>query len=297
MSHTRVGFIGVGDQGAPIARRILEGDFPLAVYARRAASLEPFRDTRATFPESVAALGAQSDVVGICVVDDAGVEEVVVASGLLEAMAPGSAIAVHSTIHPETCRRLAARASDRGIALLDAPVSGMAEAARAGSMIIMVGGDREAFDRCLPVFETFGAAVHLGPVGSGQVAKLINNLVGGCNLAVAHDALERGRQLGLDRAALARVIRAGSGASWGLGVYADSQFSLGLGRERGIELVARNGRKDIELALGLLASSGLDAGILAPAAEAFLAAVDREASSQAGAGPATTPRRALTTGA
>ena len=122
---TRAGFIGLGSQGGPMARRIAEAGLPLTLWARRPESVAPYADTAAVVAASPAALGAASDVVGVCVVADADVEAVLLGpDGVLAGMAPGGVVAVHSTIRPDTCRRLAERAAERGVALVDAPVSG-----------------------------------------------------------------------------------------------------------------------------------------------------------------------------
>src|SRR4051812_14682042 len=183
----RVGFIGLGSQGAPMARRIVEGGYPLTVWARRPETIEPFADTEAAVAGTPAELGAASDVVGICVMADADVEDVLFrADGVLAGMAAGGVIAIHSTIHPDTCARVAQRARDRGVAVIDAPVSGGGGAAAQRKLLVMVGGEADHVARCQPVVETFGDPVlHLGPLGSGQMAKLVNNLAFTALVAVA----------------------------------------------------------------------------------------------------------------
>src|SRR5437763_11852468 len=138
----RAGFIGLGSQGGPMARRIVESGHSLAIWARRPETLEPFRDTAATVATSPAEVGAGSDVVGICVMADADVEDVVLRDdGVLAGMASGGVIAIHSTVHPDTCRKVAEQAAARGVDVIDAPVSGGAPAASEGRLLIMVGGD------------------------------------------------------------------------------------------------------------------------------------------------------------
>lgn len=240
-----VGFIGLGSQGGPMARRIVDGGFPSMLWARRAESLEPFADTAARVAGSIAALGAACDHVGVCVVDDAGVQAV--CDDLIPAMKAGSIIAIHSTIAPELCRRLANEAAKQGIALLDAPVSGGGPAAAAGTLTLMVGGASEALERARPVFATFaGLIVHLGGVGAGQTAKLVNNTLMATNMALAHHALASGAALGIDRVALADLIKASSGRSFGFEVYARLSNPAAFGH--GGKLLA----KDVGLLGGLL---------------------------------------------
>ena len=210
----KCGFIGLGSQGAPIARRMLDGGFDVMLWARRPASLAAFADTNAKTASSVAELGAQAEHVGICVVDDAGVREV--AAMLIPAMRLGTRIVIHSTVHPDTCIQLAERARSRGIELLDAPVSGGEPAAKAGALTVMAGGAGDAFAAAKPVFESFGRLiVHLGDVGAGQKAKLINNALMAAHMALAQHALQIGAKLQLDRVALVELIKGSSGRSFG----------------------------------------------------------------------------------
>lgn len=145
---TRAGFIGLGSQGGPMARRIVESGHELAIWARRPQTLEPFADTAASVADSPAEVAADSDVVGICVMADADVEDVVLRSdGVLAGMRPGGIIAVHSTVHPETCRRIAERAASCHVDVIDAPVSGGGQAAAEGNLVVMVGGDDDVVER------------------------------------------------------------------------------------------------------------------------------------------------------
>jgi 3-hydroxyisobutyrate dehydrogenase-like beta-hydroxyacid dehydrogenase len=227
-----------------MARRLGESRFALTVWARRPQSTAPFEDLAEVAP-SPAALGAASDVVGICVMGDADVEEVVLRDdGVLAGMAPGGVIAIHSTVHPDTCRALAARAAGVGVDVLDAPVSGGGVAAAAGSLLVMVGGSDEATARCRPVFETFGnPVVHLGPVGSGQMAKLINNLVFTAQLSMALETFALGEDLGMDKIALGDLLSHGTGASRALAILTASGVDLSGLRAHGHTL-----RKDVALA-------------------------------------------------
>ena len=218
-AQIRCGFIGLGSQGGGMARQIARAGFPLTLWARRPEALEPFRDTGARFAGSVAELGAAAEHVGVCVVDDAGVTEV--CNGLIASMAPGGRIVVHSTVHPDTCKALAASAAARGLALIDAPVSGGGAGAEARTLTVMVGGDPQAVAAAWPVFETFaGLAVHLGGVGAGQLAKLINNGLMAANLAMVDHAMAAGDALGIGRAALAQLLKVSSGRSYALDIYA-----------------------------------------------------------------------------
>ncbi len=214
----KVGFIGLGSQGGPMARRIVESGFPLTLWARRADALAAFADTAAESVASVAELGARCEHVGVCIVDDAGTKQV--CDELIPAMRSGGRIAIHSTVHPDTVRALATQAAARGIGLIDAPVSGGGQGAAARTLTVMVGGDAAVFAAARPVFETFGGLiVRVGDVGAGQLAKLVNNALMAANMAMSHYGLTAAGTLGLDRAALAEIVKVSSGRSFGFDVY------------------------------------------------------------------------------
>ncbi|TGD73494.1 NAD(P)-dependent oxidoreductase [Mangrovimicrobium sediminis] len=215
----RAGFIGLGSQGAPMARRMLDAGYDLVLWARRPQTLEPFQSTAARFAGSVAELGEQVDYCAICVVDDAGVRQIV--DELLPAMAPGSLLVIHSTISPALCATLAQEAAVRSVHLIDAPVSGGGEGAAAGTLTVMLGGAARDVERARPLLETFaGQITHLGGVGSGQLAKLVNNTLMAANLALAHHALECAVAAGIDRAAFAQLVGVSSGRSFAFDVCA-----------------------------------------------------------------------------
>jgi 3-hydroxyisobutyrate dehydrogenase len=246
----RVGFIGLGSQGGPMARRIIEAGYPVTLWARRPGTLEPFADTAAKTAGSPAELAAASDLVCVCVRDDADTEEVV--DAVLGGLAAGGVIAVHSTVHPDTCRRLAERAQARGVRLIDAPVSGGAPAAEAGRLLVMAGGDEETVDECRPVFASYGdPIVHLGPVGAGQVTKLLNNAAFTAHLGVAVSLLALGRSLGVDQLRLADVISHGSGNSFALERVASAGGTLARIGEHAGHLL----RKDVRLIADLAATA------------------------------------------
>jgi 3-hydroxyisobutyrate dehydrogenase len=218
----RVGFIGLGSQGAPMARRIVEGGYDLTVWARRPATLEPFADTAAKTAQSPAELAAASDLVCICVVGDDDVREVLRGdTGVLAGLAQGGIVSIHSTVHPDTCTEIAKSAAGQGVSVIDAPVSGGAPAVAEKQLLVMAGGDADVVDRCRPIFATYAdPVVHLGPLGSGQVAKILNNLLFTANLGTAISTLELGESLGIPRGRLCEVISRGSANSKAFGSVA-----------------------------------------------------------------------------
>jgi 3-hydroxyisobutyrate dehydrogenase-like beta-hydroxyacid dehydrogenase len=249
----RVGFIGLGSQGGPMARRIVEDGFPLTLWARRPQSLEPFQDASVAVASTPGALGAQSEVVGICVVGDDDVEDVLLrADGVLSGMSPGGIVAIHSTVHPDTCRRVATQAAEYGVAVIDAPVSGGGNAAANRSLLVMVGGEPAAVERCRPVLETFGSPVaHLGPLGSGQIAKLINNLVFTAHVSMALDTFSFAEQLGIDQVSLGNVLTHGSGGSRAVDILLASGIDLA-GLRSAFSLL----KKDVGLVLDVARQNG-----------------------------------------
>jgi 3-hydroxyisobutyrate dehydrogenase len=264
----RVGFIGLGSQGAPMAHRIVAAGYPTTLWARRPETLVPFADTAASVAASPAELARDVDLACVCVVDDSGVEQVVAGpDGLLSGLRPGSLIAVHSTVHPDTCGRLAELAAARQVTLIDATVSGGQPAAAAGRLLVMVGGDADAVARCRPVFETYGdPVVHLGAVGAGQRAKLINNLLFTAHLGIAESAFALAGRLGVDPAGLSAVLAHGSGSSYATGLVRAPDFTLApMGGIAGPLL-----RKDVRLVVDLAEASGVKPGTVLDAADAAL---------------------------
>lgn len=264
----RVGFVGLGNQGGPIARRIGMAGFPLAVWARRTEAMASFAAV-AYCSDRLSDLAAACDMVCLCVVDDAGIREV--AEQALDHMPEGSLLAILSTVHPETCQNLAKMGAARGIAVIDAPVSGGGSAAERGELTVMMGGASADCERARPVFDAFGGlVVRLGGIGAGQRAKLVNNALLAAILDMTQTARETGRALGLDPASLDAVIAASSGNSFGHGIL---RSLPGLGAfAAGAALLA----KDVRLLAALADESGIDASTLLTPGTRFTTRVDRD---------------------
>ncbi|SPM35178.1 3-hydroxyisobutyrate dehydrogenase or related beta-hydroxyacid dehydrogenase [Mycobacterium rhizamassiliense] len=216
-----VGFIGLGSQGAPMAQALIDAGHDTVLWARRPEALEPFADT-ARVASNPAELAELADVVGICVLNDDDVVEVALRpNGLLAGITPGTTVLIHSTVHPTTCRQLGDRFSERRAHVLDAPVSGGGEAARARRLLVMVGGDHEIYTAVAPVLSAFGdPVVHVGALGSGQLAKLLNNLLFTATLGLAHETAELAAELGVDATALMSILQHASGRSFAVQMYA-----------------------------------------------------------------------------
>lgn len=246
----RVGFIGLGAMGLPMARNILKAGFPLNVWARRSHSADPIRAEGASWADSPAALAEVSDVIILMVTNSPDVEGLVAgADGILHRAHQGLVIVDMSTISPTVSRAMAALCEEHETFFLDAPVSGGTQGAQAGTLSIMVGGDPGAFERARPVLEAMGRKIfHVGPSGAGEVIKLANNILVGSIAAATAEALVLGVKAGADLGMMAEVIGVSTGASWQLA----NQFPLRAftgGFQPGFmtDLLA----KDLELALAL----------------------------------------------
>jgi 3-hydroxyisobutyrate dehydrogenase len=262
-----VGFIGLGSQGGPMARRIVDAGYPTTLWARRPATLEPYADTAAHTAGSPAELAADSDLVCLCVVGDADIEQITSGeNGVLSTLKPGRVIAVHSTVHPATVRALAERAAQQGVSVIDAPVSGGGPAAAEGRLLVMAGGDAAVVERCRPVFETYAnPIVHLGELGSGQTTKLLNNLLFTANAGTAASALALGEALGVSPQRLTEVISRSSGNSFAWNVIGGSGGIDGLAGHAGSLL-----QKDVRLVVDIAEHASADGGAVLAAADAAL---------------------------
>jgi 3-hydroxyisobutyrate dehydrogenase-like beta-hydroxyacid dehydrogenase len=250
----RIGFIGLGNMGARIVELLLGSNFDVTVWARRAASADPFAG-RVTVVTSPAEVGRSADLVGVCVWDEHDVEEVLLSEqGVFAGLAPGGTVMVHSTISPSACQRFAALGSDRGINILDVPVS---VGANAPKVLAMIGGDPAVVEAARPALDAFASpAVHLGPLGSGQIAKLVNNTMLAATVGIGADALAVGSALGLDARALLSVLAAASSGGTWTGLLARRQDtpagSSGAGRTN------EWATKDVALAARLIEEQGGD---------------------------------------
>jgi 3-hydroxyisobutyrate dehydrogenase len=225
MTAMTLGFVGLGDQGGPMAEMILRAGWPMKVYARRPEVSARYTEFGAEVVESLTDL-ASADLVGVCVKDEAQVRDVLFGDApLVPAMRPASIVAVHSTIPPGPCRELAQEAARYNVRVIDAPVSGGHDAPYKRELAVMVGGDKSAFDAARPVFETFGNPVaHMGEVGSGEITKIINNYLYAAQLGLARDAVALAKATGIEWSGAVDVWCESSSASWSLNRYRELGF-------------------------------------------------------------------------
>jgi 3-hydroxyisobutyrate dehydrogenase len=212
----KVGFIGLGRMGKPMAVNIFNAGFDLTVFDVRKDPVDELVSLGAKPAQTARQLGEHAEIIGIAVVDDSQVEEVVLGrTGLLEGASSGAIIAIHSTILPKTVLTIAECAREAGVHVIDSPISGGEEGARERNLCCMVGGDQELVDRCRGVFASYASqVVHMGELGSGAAAKLIAQAVVCINMLAASEAELLCRQTGLRLELMQQVLGASSGQSF-----------------------------------------------------------------------------------
>ncbi|MEU9455540.1 NAD(P)-dependent oxidoreductase [Streptomyces sp. NPDC048277] len=207
-----VGWIGLGDQGLPMAKAVARTGRPLHAWARRPVSLDGLSGVPHVRHDGITDLAAVSDIVALCVGTDDDVLRL--AGQLLRGLRPGSVVVNHGTGLPSTAVRLTGMCAAAGVEVLDAPVSGGRPAAEERRLTTMVGGPRPVAERCEPVFAAFSRHVlHLGDAGAGQLAKLFNNALLMMNQAAIEEIVGLAAQLGLDPVRLVEVLKLGSASS------------------------------------------------------------------------------------
>jgi 3-hydroxyisobutyrate dehydrogenase-like beta-hydroxyacid dehydrogenase len=271
----RVAFLGLGIMGSRMAANLARADFELTVWNRTGSVAEQFaaEHEAVTVAATPAEAARECDLVVTMVVDGAQVESVLLGEeGAATAARPGTLCVDCSTIGPTAARGIAERLAERQIEMLDAPVTGSAPRAQDGTLTIMAGGSAGAFDRARPVLEAMGELiVHAGPLGHGQMVKVINNAVAATNTAVVGEALLVAARAGVDLDALVKVMGAGSGGSTML------QLKAGPMREHDFTPLFKLGHmlKDVRLCLEEGQAAGAPFGFAALTREILSAAMGR----------------------
>jgi 2-hydroxy-3-oxopropionate reductase len=251
----RIGFIGLGVMGAPMARNLLAADYEVVAWNRSPGPLEALEAVGARPADGLAAVAAEADVLITILSDDAAVREVLGGPQGAIAAAPAGALAIDmSTVSPALARELAGEAAARGVAFLDAPVSGGDVGARDGTLSIMVGGEAAEVERARPVFDVLGSRVtHVGAAGAGQVAKACNQVLVAVTFAGLAEALVLGSKLGVDPGAVLDALGGGMAANRIIDVRRDNFLEHDFAPGFKVDLH----HKDLEIALG--ASGEVDA--------------------------------------
>ena len=218
----KVGLIGTGIMGVPMSRRLLAAGFPLVVYDVNPEAMKPLVDEGAEAGESPADVARRCGKVITMLPNSSIVETVALGeSGLIEGMAPGSIYIDMSSAIPTSTTRIAAAMAEKGVDMIDAPVSGGPVGAEQGTLSIMVGGSEAAYEACLPVLRAMGKNIfHIGPVSSGHTIKTINNMMFSINMLGVAEALVLGAKAGLSPEKIVEVAGASSGTSFALTVKA-----------------------------------------------------------------------------
>jgi 3-hydroxyisobutyrate dehydrogenase-like beta-hydroxyacid dehydrogenase len=278
MSELTLGYIGLGNMGAPMAKRLVDWPGGLTVFDVRAEAMTPLAEAGATLADSVGDV-ASADVISVTVLDDAQVRDVV--DELAPEAKPGTIVAIHSTISPETAVQLAARLEPQGIHVIDAPVSGGGGAAEKGELAVMVGARREAYERVKPAFKQWASLViHAGEPGAGTRMKLARNMLSFTSYAAACEAMQLAEAAGLNLQALGRVVRHSDAQTGGPGaimvrddtgpltpehwLHGAFTHTRGLGEKDLSLALALGDAVDVDLPLAKIALQNLAAGLGVP---------------------------------
>ena len=218
MAVKSAGVVGAGIMGGPIAGHMLQNGYAVTVYDIKRELVEDLGKRGARPARSPKEVAAQSELTLVIVVDDDQVKEVCLGpEGVLDGARPGAIVAICSTVHPSTCREVGERARARGVHVLDSPMVRGVWAAVEGKLLLMVGGDAGVLDRCRPVFHAFASDVcHLGDLGSGQVGKIVNNLILWACLMATREGLSLARSYGMDLSILRDALLRSSADNFAL---------------------------------------------------------------------------------
>jgi 3-hydroxyisobutyrate dehydrogenase-like beta-hydroxyacid dehydrogenase len=268
MPHDSIGFIGLGDMGRPMARRLLERGFTVVSCAhRRREAIEALKHEGLVEESNPRAVAARVDTLITLVVDDKQTDAVLRGpGGALSGLRPGATVIIMSTLGPSYCQALAAEAAARGITVLDCPISGGTVGAEKGTLALMVGGDVAAMERARPALEVLGAVTHCGEVGAGQIVKLANNAIAFTTFAIIEEARAMARAYGTDMRKMMEIVGRSTGKShvadnWDSAVAnwehlvllgkKDAGLCIETARAKGVAMPLVEARYAVDWALGL----------------------------------------------
>ncbi len=275
-SLPRVGYVGLGIMGRPMAGHLLDAGYPLTIFNRTRAKAASLAAAGARVADSPQAVAEASDIIFTNVTDSPDLEAVVLGGGkqaasIIEGARPGSVVVDNSTVAPATATRIATLLKDKGVHFLDAPVTGGEKGAIEATLAIMVGGDEESFQRVLPLLQRLGKTVlHVGPNGAGQMTKAINQILGAIHLCAMAEALALAKAAGLDPEKTRQIVANGAAGSWMLTNLAPRAIAGDFrpGFKAGLQ------NKDLRIALEAAAQLGLDLPITQLAWRDFQRLVD-----------------------
>ena len=257
---TRVGFVGIGTIGKPMALNIRKGGYELAVFDLNQQAVAELIEVGATGKASPAAVAEVSDIVITMVPDAPDVTKAAIGpGGVIEGLASGGLYIDMSTVDPATTRANGAEMAKRGIKMIDAPVGRMVENAYEGTLSIMVGGESEDVERAMPILRCMGTDItHCGPLGNGHAVKLVNNYISGGILALLSEGLTFGAKAGLELETMLEVVGNTFAAS---GIMTKMLPNKAFKGDFSLGFKTTLSHKDIRLALGLAEAAGLDAPV------------------------------------
>ncbi len=255
-----IGFVGAGRMGMPMVRRLVDAGEDVRVLVRSDSSAEAVRESGATPERSIDDVVRAADAVILCVHKDEQVREICFENGLLDAMSAGSVLVVHTTGSPHTVQEIDRSLTGRDIVVVDAPVSGGPDDIEAGRITVFIGGSRTAVADAIPIVALYADPVrHVGPLGSGQSMKLVNNAVFLSNIEIITAATRFGIELGMDESMMIDCLRAGSADSYALAGVQATGGAEAFGRS-----VAEFLNKDIDVVRAVASATGADLGPIAP---------------------------------
>jgi 3-hydroxyisobutyrate dehydrogenase-like beta-hydroxyacid dehydrogenase len=245
----QLGFIGVGNIGTPMCHHLLQAGHTVLVYDVNTNNLARMVNLGAQQADSPKAVAQACDIVFSSLPGPPEIEQVALGDhGVIEAARPELIYVDLSTNFPAVAQRICGSLAAKGVTMLDAPVSGGVVGAEQGTLAVMVGGDRQAFETCKPLFEHFGVNIyHVGDIGSGCIAKLVNNMLAFVNSVAAFEGMLLGTKAGVHPQILHDIIQNSSGASWAMRQFPDKIFAGDFAPGFTIDLA----HKDLRLALGM----------------------------------------------
>ena len=262
----KIGFVGAGRMGAPMVRRLAEAGHTVAALGRDDEKRSAIAELGARPVTSLAEVTAGADAVIVCVFTDEQVRRVCLDDGLLAAMPSGSVLVLHTTGSPSTAEALAEAGRPGGIAVVDAPVSGGPHDIAAGTVTVFAGGAEAAVQTVRPALSAYAEPVlHVGPTGSGQRVKLVNNTLFAAQIGIVAEAVRLAGRLGVDEATLLGALPHGSGTSRAL-----TSIAAAGSADRFIAAVGEFVGKDVAVIRATVAELGGDLGMLDDAVDAGL---------------------------
>jgi 3-hydroxyisobutyrate dehydrogenase-like beta-hydroxyacid dehydrogenase len=268
----RIGFIGLGTMGSHMARNVLKAGFKLTFLARRTEVTDAFVKLGATPARTPAEVAAASDIILSIVTADAEVTEVATGmQGIIKSAAKDKLYIDMSTVGPWTVRQVGQRLAEAGMPMLDAPVSGGPWGAESATLTVMCGGEKEHFERARPVFEALGKRLfHVGPLGSGQTIKIINQMMAGAIMAIVGEGFVLAKAAGADLEAFADVVAVSSGGST-MFEHRAKKFILADQYQPGFKTELM--RKDVGLAVELAEKLNIPMPLAAAALQQYMSAI------------------------